>query len=133
MSKVVINQTTIRSRQRRSPFREQMLSSLFYMPYELHPRMKVIVYVTFLRLNEANFANCGQLEPKNIILKSKTQIVQCRKRKLQSKTENHALRSEIAVSERNTKYFACYLMFREIPDFPIGNHSFRATYKIFTT
>ena len=61
------------------------------------------------------------------MLKSKTQIVQCRKRKFQFKTEYCALRSEIAISERNTKYFACFLMFREIPRFPIGNPSFRAT------
>jgi hypothetical protein len=54
----------------------------------------------------------------------------CRKRKLQFKTENRALRSEIAVSERNTKYFASYLMFLEIPGFPIGNPSFRATYNV---
>jgi hypothetical protein len=38
---------------------------------------------------------------------------------LQFKTENSALRSEIAVSKRNTKYFASYLMFREIPGFPM--------------
>jgi hypothetical protein len=48
-------------------------------------------------------------------------------------TENRALRSEIAVSERNTKYFPSYLMFREISGFPIGNPSFHAKYKIFTT
>ena len=41
-----------------------MLSSLFYMPCELHPRKMVIVYVTFFGLNEANFDNCSQLEPK---------------------------------------------------------------------
>ena len=52
-----------------------MLCSLFYMPCELHPRIKVIVYVSFFRLNESNFDNCSQLEPKNIMLKSKTQIV----------------------------------------------------------
>jgi hypothetical protein len=42
-----------------------MLCSLFYMPCELHPRIKVIVYVSFFRLNELNFDNCSQLEPKN--------------------------------------------------------------------
>ena len=102
------------------------------MPCELHPIIKVIAYVSFLRLNEANLDNCSQLEPKNIMLKSKAQIVM-QKTKLQFKTENSALRSEIAVSERNTKYFASYLMFREIPGFPIENPSFRAIYKIFTT
>jgi hypothetical protein len=45
------------------------------MPCELHPKIKAIVYVSFFRLNESNFDNCSQLEPKNIMLKSKTQIV----------------------------------------------------------
>ena len=45
------------------------------MPCELHPRIKVIVDVSFFRLDESNFDNCSQLEPKNIMLKSKTQIV----------------------------------------------------------
>ena len=103
------------------------------MQGELYAIIKVIVYVTSFRVNESNLANFSQPETKNIMLKLKTQISQYRKRKLQFKTKNRSLRSEIAVCERNTQFLASYLKFREMHGFPIGNLSFRATYKIFTT
>jgi hypothetical protein len=92
-----------------------MLCNLFYLPCELHPRKKVIVYVTFFRLNEANFDNCSQLELKNIMLKSKTQIVQCRKRKLNYRKSCIMIRN--CSFRKKYEYFASYLMFREIPGF----------------
>jgi hypothetical protein len=99
-----------------------MLCSLFYMPCELHPRIKVIVYVSFFRLNEANFDNCSQLEPKNIMLKSKTQIV-VQKTKIELQTivrYDQKLRfpNEIPSTFRVIWCFVKYLVFRsEIPVF----------------
>ena len=112
-----------------------MLSNLFYMPCELHPKIKVIVYVSFFRLNESNFDNCSQLEPKNIMLKSKSQIV-VQKTKIElQKIERYdqklrfpneipstfrviwcfvkylVFRSEIPVFTRNTRYFQCKSQF----------------------
>ena len=99
-----------------------MLSSLFYMPCELHPRIKVIVYVSFFRLDESNFDNCSQLEPKNIMLKSKTQIVvQKTKIELQKIVRyDQKLRfpNEIPSTFRVIWCFVKYLVFRsEIPVF----------------
>ena len=99
-----------------------MLCSLFYMPCELHPRIKVIVYVSFFRLNESNFYNCSQLELKNIMLKSKTQIVvQKTKIELQIIVRyDQKLRfpNEIPSTFRVIWCFVKYLVFRsEIPVF----------------
>ena len=99
-----------------------MLSSLSYMACELHPRIKVIVYVSFFRLNESNFDNCSQLEPKNIMLKSTTQIVvQKTKIELQNIVRyDQKLRfpNEISSTFRVIWCFVKYLVFRsEIPVF----------------
>jgi hypothetical protein len=99
-----------------------MLCSLFYMPCELHPKIKAIVYVSFFRLNESNFDNCSQLEPKNIMLKSKTQIVvQKTKIELQKIVRyDQKLRfpNEIPGTFRVIWCFVKYLVFRsEIPVF----------------
>ena len=99
-----------------------MLCSLFYMPCELHPRIKVIVYVSFFRLNESNFDNCSQLEPENIMLESKTQIVvQKTKIELQKIVRyDQKLRfpNEIPSTFQVIWCFVIYLVFRsEIPVF----------------
>jgi hypothetical protein len=105
------------------------------MPCELHPKINVIVYVLFFRLNETNFDNCSQLEPKNIMLKSKTQIVvQKTKIELQKIVRcDQKLRfpNEIPSTFRVIWCFVKYLVFRsksqfsrEIQDIYIVNPNF---------
>jgi hypothetical protein len=107
-----------------------MLCSLFYMPCELHPRIKVIVYVSFFRLNESNFDNCSQLEPKNIMLKSKSQIVvqktKIELQKIERYDQKLRFPNEIPSTFRVIWCFVKYLVFRlEIPVFKRNTRYFQ--------
>jgi hypothetical protein len=101
-----------------------MLSSLFYMPCELHPRKMVIVYVTFSRLNESNFDNCSQLEPKkrNAEIKNANRSAENENCNLKQKIVHYDRKlrfpNEIPSTLRVIWCFVKYLVFQsEIPVF----------------